>query len=150
MEEFVAMVRDSIDKGKRNFNSNEKSLMVRDFLKVAMNSVPEIDIKPISPEGDVCFGLELKDIEVSQSIFIKYRSVIFSDFMANFLGEFFVRENLNRFAKILTDIDCNDYNSIVNNYEHKCFGMEINSGRLYFHFHVSLLQNILTEDLKKL
>jgi len=104
----------------------------------------------VQSDGDIHFSISLKNSGLNLDIYTKYKDAIFSDFFANFLGELLVRENINMFSKILTDkVGAKDYYRLVNTYEHRQFGMEINRNDLIFSFHISLLQSILTESFKK-
>ena len=69
--------------------------------------------------------------------------------MADFLGELLVRENINKFAEILTKVPNIDYAVVVNKYKHTRFGMRMKGDGFIFKFHINLVQKILTEDFKR-
>jgi len=149
MEEFVAEIKNNI--GKDDFDNciAKKSTRLKEILSKIINSDPEVAIlNSINEDGDVQFEVSLRSVNVSAEIINKYRSEISTDFAANFIGEFIVRENVNKFVGILTGLRGN-YASIVNKFEHRRFGMKIFCNKFVFTFHVSLLQNILFEDFKR-
>jgi hypothetical protein len=123
----------------------------RELIQILIKYNPPVVLyNSIKNDGDIQFSVPLKNIGINNELYLKYRDVIFSDFIANFLGELLVRENIEEFSVILTNkIDAEDYPQLVNTYEHHQFGMEINGCDLVFSFHISLLQSILTESFKK-
>ena len=138
------------DKVEHKLNGSKKSYRMRELLKTIASRSPKIRIgQKYSETGDISFSVPRTELGLKFNDFTNWKSEIFSVFFANFLGEFLVRENIDRFAKILTKIDLDQYNEIVNRYEHKKFGMEYSKDHLVFSFHASLLQTILTEDIKK-
>lgn len=148
--EFMVQTRNSTEKKHKVEQSRAKNCRFREFISEIIASVPEIDIMDgCNKEGDVRFSVKMKDLGISFDMFVQYKTEIFSDFMANFIGELLVRENINQFAHILTSIDLDEYPTTVNNFEHRQFGLEFASNKFVFSFHVSLLQSILTENFKK-
>jgi hypothetical protein len=148
--EFMVQTRNSTEKKRKVEQSRAKNCRYREFISKIIASVPEIDIaEGCNKEGDVRFSVKMKDLGVSFDMFVQYKTEIFSDFMANFIGELLVRENINQFAEILTSIDLDEYPTTVNNFEHRQFGLEFTNNKFVFSFHVSLLQSILTENFKK-
>ena len=148
MEDFTSTDQDNVfsKKIERKLNSR-----YRELIQILIKSSPIITIfTDIKTDGDICFSISLNDIGINNSVYLKYRNIIFSDYLANFLGELLVRENIEEFSKILTTkVSAEDYSSIVNTYEHHQFGMEVVKNNLVFSFHISLLQSILTESLKR-
>jgi hypothetical protein len=150
MEEFVNFMVESRTNrtNKKNANRNDinkmKDTNFREFISIIIQNSPEIKIvDKINEGGDVKFSVKMKDLGLNLDSFFKYKNEIFSDFMANFLGGLLVRENISKFSDILTDIDIEEYTSIVNDFEHRQFGMEVSNRNFVFSFHVSLLQSIL-------
>ena len=128
----------------------------REFISIIVNEKPcQIQIHKyqptdavIDPDGKVNFSLGLADLGIDRKTFKKYKQFIRSKFCINFIGEFLVRENLDQFAELLTEVDLSEHANAINNKSHLTFGAELKSNSLTFEFHASLLQQILTEDFK--
>jgi hypothetical protein len=147
MEEFVMILEESMKDKPEKFLANRKLLNI-----ILSNNPPEIiEIKSGEDIGDLYFSVSLKDIGIDMDILMEHQKELFSTFLGNTLGEFFIRENIDMFAEILTSLEVDDYVSTVNSWTHKKFGVEIDAleNRIVFNFHVSLLQKILTEDLRE-
>ena len=122
----------------------------KDFEALLKKHNAEIEITDECTEaGDVTFEIPMKSLGLEYDIYLKYKKDICSDFISNFMGELLVRENLNQFAKILTGISHESYPSLVNRFEHRKFGMDVIKGKFSFVFHISLLEDILLEDLRR-
>jgi hypothetical protein len=133
-----------------NEESDAKMENYKDLLKYIVHSSTEIDIiKDCDDCGDVKFSVPMPQLGISYEVFIKYQEEIISSFFANFIGELLVRENIEKFAEIISKIDKKEFSNIVHHYEHKKFGVEVLKGCIIFSFHISLIQSILTEDFKK-
>jgi len=149
MDNFVTQLIDNINidsfKGNRGSGSRYRELLY--YISV---SNPEIDkIDGCDRDGDVQFEVSMKSLGISYDLMVKYKKEVCSDFIANFLGELLIRENINSFAKVIMSIKPELYPSMVNRFEHRKFGMNINREKLVFSFHVSLLQKIMLEDVKR-
>ena len=140
------MIKAENDKviSQRENNSPSK---LRSLLKLVLSyPPPRIDDIVCSSEGDIKFSISRNDIGLCYDSYCIYRSEILSDFFINFWGEILVKDHLETFAKILTDLK--DY-SVVNKYEHGKFGIEISGEKLIFTLHMSYIQRLLTEDFRK-
>ena len=149
------MESEMIEIGKELDGSNSpklcKSLRLRECLCKIMDSSPSLEIMTtMSDEGDITFMVNLADMNLKYGTCMQYKEEIFSTYLVNFLGELLVRENINAFAPILISLDNESYGEMVNRYSHKKFGVEISKTKnaMYFTFHISLLQIILTEDVR--
>lgn len=149
MEEFVVELKNNINKNLKN--NDRKSSCFRGLLYHIIKSSSEIKItEEYSSDGDLKFEVSLKSLGVSYDTLVKYKKEFYSEFVVNFVGELLIRENINKFAKILVGLDPYDYPLVVDQYEHKKFGMALfKQDKVIFTFHISLIQTILTEDLKK-
>jgi len=128
----------------------KSSSRLREFMSLVITNIPDVEILGRCDKGgDVRFSVAMIDLGLTFDLFLKYKKEIFSDYMANFLGELLIRENVNEFSKLLTTIKADDYHQVVNGFEHRQFGMEVVRNKFTFSFHVSLLQTILTEDFKE-
>jgi len=129
----------------------EKSSRYREVLSIiAQNPPKEIVIGDWDDKGDISFSIVMTDIGLQYRDYQKYEDEFFSYFFVDFLGEFIIRENLKMFADKLQEYDINDYMAVIEEYgSHKRFGVKTYKGRLIFKFHVSLLKNVLTEDLRE-
>ncbi|MFA5312326.1 MAG: hypothetical protein WC375_03275 [Methanomassiliicoccales archaeon] len=123
----------------------------RSLLLLLISHVPTIKrIGTCNKDGDLTFAVSMENVGLSApSVFMKYRPILFSSYIANVLGELIVRENLDKLVPVLTGLKGEEYLDVVNKYEHNKFGMHIDKSDLVFSFHISLLQNILTEDFKR-
>jgi len=148
MEEFVVKIKNNI---KHNIKKEEeKDLRFRNLVSKIIQSPSKIAISDkISKDGDVQFSVSMVDLGLTFNLFLKYKNEIFLDFMANFLGEFLIRENISQFRHLLISINVDKYNLMISHYEHRQFGMEVTKNKFIFTFHVSLLQSILTEGFRK-
>lgn len=149
MDDFVTQLRQNINTGSDSEKGMNNS-RYREILYYISVSNPEVnEITCCDKDGDVKFEVSMKSLGITYDLMVKYKKEVCSDFMANLLGELVIRENINIFASILTSINPELYSSIVNRFEHRKFGMDINREKLVFSFHVSLLQQILLEDIKR-
>lgn len=147
MDNFVDQLRNNI-----NIDSEKgiKRSRYREVLYYVSTSNPEIhEVNNCNKDGDILFEVSMKSLGITHDLLVKYKKEICSDFMANFLGELLIRENINVFAKIITSINPEIYPSVVNKFLHRQFGMDIDKDRLVFCFHISLLQEIMLEDMKR-
>jgi hypothetical protein len=145
------MVTDMLEKNKIN-NIKPKPLdNSREVLFLIINQIPTIsNISDIDENGHIKFETPLSSLGFNVYDFNKYNSEIMSNFMADFMGEYIIRENINVFLDKLIRLNHINYSNVVNKLEHKRFGMKVNkvNKTLSFRFHISLLENILTEDFK--
>jgi hypothetical protein len=101
--------------------------------------------------GWVSFSISLKDLGFTiKDVKFKYNKEFFSHFIIDFIGEILIRTNANIFIDEIFTVDENEYLSMVSKERHKRFGATLDetSQTVIFSFHVSLLQNMLTEDFK--
>jgi len=148
--QFIAKHSIDVKTEKVDINvPNTKSGRIRTLLGYFANSRPDIEIlAKCTEEGDVRFTVSMKSMGITYETLMKYKTEFCGSFIINFMGEMMIRENLELFSKSIFDLKDN-YHSTVNKYEHKKFGMRIEKDKFVFIFHVSLLQAILTEDLKR-
>ena len=150
MDNFVVAIKNNIEKNFQDKTSCVNNSRYRNLISLIVNNPsPKILIENISLGGDIRFYVTTKELGVNFEILSQYKTEIFSDFMANFIGELVIRENLDEFSKILTSIKTDDYHKLVNQFDHYQFGLEFLRDKFIFTFHVSLIQNILTESFKR-
>jgi len=98
----------------------------------------------------VRFSVPMRDVGLSRRAMAPSpmcRTVYF----VNLLGEILVRKNIALFAKLLEDMEPKAYDTAVNAYKHRHFGMVIDDNDvLNFQFHISLAQRVLTENMATL
>jgi len=140
-----------IDQSTESCCNRQKPLTkFRELLAIIVKSSPKIiSVTNCSEEGDMSFTISLKELGLSSDDFSKYNREFFSNFTVDLLGELLIRENLNMFASRITGLKTDYYMSAVSRSIHKRFGMKIEKGLMTFYFHISLVQDILTEDFKK-
>jgi hypothetical protein len=134
---------------KESSTKNIKSSKIRELLNIVISCIPKIkNIEFTNKDGDIRFEILSKDIGITYDIYNKYKEEIFSSLFSSTVGELLIRENINKFACILTSLDKDNFNGMVNKYEHKKFGLEAYRDKIAFRFHISLVRNILTEDFR--
>ena len=107
-----------------------------------------VTVEELTTEGDIKFSAPLREVGLTRQALSRIRSCR-SAFFVNLLGELLVRKNLALFAKMLEQIDVKDYDRIVNCYQHRHFGMTVETDDvIHFQFHISLVQAILVEDIE--
>jgi len=149
MDNFVTELKKNINIDSKT-GEPSKSSRLRELLYYVSVSDPEISvIDKCDEDGDIKFEVPMKTMGITNDLMIRFKKEICSDFVANFLGELLIRENINQFAQILTNIHPELYPSVVNRFEHRKFGMDINKDKLIFCFHISLLEDIMLEDIKR-
>lgn len=99
-------------------------------------------------EGDIVFSVSAKDLGLSQKFLYTYHHEIYSNFVADIVGELIVRDNMELFIDALSKMNTTNYISAVSRDAHKHFGMKYEKGYFVFSFHVSLIQKIITESFK--
>jgi hypothetical protein len=146
VEDFIM----TIEKNIKSKTESKRDLKNRELLKIIFNADdPDIRVdNNVSEGGDVNFSVNREDIGLSVDVFLKYKKQILNPYIASSIGELLVRENVGEFVVFLTDIEADDYHYVVNGYRHDHFGVEVSGDVLIFSFHISLIQSILTEDLK--
>jgi len=148
MEEFFVEMKENMKKE----NKELKHTLNRKCLSLILSSHPQeiLDLRKGRDTGDLVFSISLEECGLSSfDLCEKYKPVILNSYIGNFLGEFLIRENIDRFARVLTDLDTTEYIPIVNSWSHKKFGIEFSGDLLSFYFHVSLIQKILMEDFRE-
>lgn len=110
---------------------------------------PKISIGSVQPDGDVAFHVKLKDCSLTSEDCLN--RIMRTKFFANFIGELLVRNRIKSFAKILTGLDSALYQKMVGSSRHTDFGMTVDNKRstLTFQMHISLVQEIMTEDFSR-
>lgn len=139
------------DKQTESCRNRQKPLTkFRELLALMVKSTPQIvTITDCEENGDMSFTIPLKDLGLTAEHFSKYNKEFFSNYIVDMLGELLIRENLHLFAGHLTGLKTDYYVSAVSRSIHKRFGMKIEKGLMTFYFHISLVQDILTEDFKQ-
>lgn len=148
MDDFILEIKSGIEKDN-GMNIVSKPSKFRELMILILSSKPDIKITDAcTEEGDIRFEVSLKSLGFTPDSIKKYRAEVSTEFAANFMGEILVRENIDKFIKILLSLK-DKYILTVNKYEHRKFGMIIAKDKCVFAFHASLIQTILTEDVKK-
>jgi len=149
MEEFVLDLENNMQKTSQD-RVKKTTSRIRTLFSYIISSNSDIKItERCTKDGDITFEVPTKEMGLPYPVLKDYKTEIYSDFVANSIGELLVRENINEFAKIIMELNVDDYPLIVDKYEHRRFGMEIVRDKFVFRFHISLLNNILTENFKR-
>lgn len=123
----------------------------RELFSILVSESPKVrEITGCDKEGDMTFNINLKEAGLSPDVFNKFNKEIFSNFVTDFMGELFVRDNISIFAPFLSSMKMDAYLKVSGSCVHKRFGMKIKNGCMVFSFHITFLQKILTEDFKSI
>jgi len=147
MDDYVKSIKEEV-KTQKDIPKDKIKSNYRELFSRFMISYPPIKVESVV-DGEVSFSVAIKDVGLSYQDIQKFRAELFSYITCNFVGELLVRENINEFANILTKLNKKTYADVVNGSEHKKFGFKIMRNRLFFFFHISLVQSILNEDFKR-
>jgi len=117
----------------------------RELLQAVVSSTPRITMDAVQADGNVAFHVSLKDCSLTKEDCSA--PVMGTAFFVNFMGEFLVRENIYKFAVILTGLDPGLCKKLVGNAQHSDFGMVTDKKwtTMTFQMHLSLVRNIVTE-----
>lgn len=146
MEEFITEIQSSI---KVTPEDKNKSSKFHEVFKKILSGTSEVKIiEKCNDDGDIVFEVPMKSVGITYSDLAYYKEEISSEFFVNFMGELVVRENMDKFAGLVTELK-EGYLERVNKYIHRKFGMRICKDKFLLRFHASLIQSILTEDFRK-
>src|SRR5258708_3298761 len=81
-----------------------------------------IEHSEIDEEGAIAFDVPLKQLGLSKLDLTEFSSVIKTTFFANFVGELFIRENIEDFVKLWVNLNPGRYVSILSKDSHRHFG----------------------------
>lgn len=128
-----------------------RSMRVRKiFSKIISSDKPALlTVNECKQDGELVFSIDIKDMGLTIDDIKEFKGEIFTNFFADFIGEFLVRENINEFMAKIASISPSQINHLFNEALHTRFGMKVFANKFEFSFHVSLLQKILAEDFKK-
>jgi len=151
MEDFIEVMEKNIEDMTKLSNSSVKSIKNRELMQIILaNEPPTIGkIHKGKDLGDLHFSVPLNELGITFDIFAKYEEELFSSYIGNFLGELFIRENINQFAEFITDLEAKEYMPVVWSWKHTKFGLEISGNCLIFRFNANLLPKILTGDFRE-
>ena len=140
--------KNEVNQRQRGTSDRYREILIRLIsVKTPIKSISEC-----SKNGDMSFFIDAKDLGISYDEFYKYLDEIFTPFIADFLGELLIRENLDLFVPHLTQFNTNEFSDAISGgderRQHKRFGMKVNRGNIEFRFQASLLHDILTEDFR--
>jgi hypothetical protein len=120
------------------------------FLSILQANPPIVNISGCNEFGDMEFAIKISDCGLSLPEIRQYESELFSFFCVDFLGEYFIRENLDSFIDKLQDYNVQKYVNSINKYgKHKYFGIKISSTHIIFKFQVSLINKIISDNLRE-
>ena len=122
----------------------------REILQTIVATAPKIVIDAVQTNGDVAFHVSMKECGLTKEDCSN--PITKTRFFVNFVGEMLIRENIQKFAVILTGLDPSLYQKLICTSKHTDFGMVINHkwSAMTFQMHLSLVQEILTEDFGRL
>jgi hypothetical protein len=148
MEEFVTEIQTNI--GNILEVSKHKPSKFRELIckVLSMPSNAEVVITKCDDEGDIDFEVNMKAIGITMDTLIHYRNEISTQSVVNFIGELLIRDNIDKFAKLIIGLK-NNYADTVNKHNHGKFGMKIHREKFIVSFHISFVQRILIEDFHK-
>ncbi len=122
----------------------------REVLNIIIQNPPQkIRIGNWDELGLLSFTIDMTDVGLTYKDYYAYEDEFFSYFIVDFLGELIIRENIQLFVDKLQECDINNYMVALSEYgTHRTFGCKTHRGKLTFEFHISLLKDILTADLR--
>jgi len=123
---------------------------MREILADVVASRPAMQIENVNTNGDVSFLTGLTDIGLRRSDIDN--PFVMSRFFVNFIGELIVRSHIDKFSEILTGLDAKLYDKIILSSRHTDFGMGVDNDKniVRFMMHISLVQQILSEDFDRI
>lgn len=131
---------------KKEDIKNEKRSNFRALLTILATKQPKIiAAHDYNENGDMQFCVNLRDL-ISIEDYYKYTKEFITNYVVDLMGELIIRENIELFMSKLTTEK--NYTEAASKSIHKRFGMKIEGGVVTFSFHISLIQDILTEDFK--
>ena len=148
MEDFVVELKNNI-KDSSDFRKKNKSSRFHELLRLLSDSDSEFKLVEFKEDGDIVFEVSMKSLNISFETMRDYRQEICSSLMINTIGELVIREHLNEFAQLILNVAHEDYLTVVHGHNHTSFGMQLFRDKFIFTFHISLLQKILIEDVRK-
>ena len=126
----------------------KKNRKFRALMVLALQKSPNIEkIRFHLEYGDIAFNVPMQEIGLGYNDILRFKPEIFSPFFADAMGELLVRENLEKFAKFLVNID-EEHCGAVNKLDHEHFGLNFSRDHFIFSFHASFLRSLLTENFK--
>lgn len=146
MEEFITEIQNGIKMIPEEIKKQNRYRGL--FAKIISTNAEVKIINKCDEDGDIVFEVPMKSVGITYSDLLYYKEEIASEFVANFIGEIAIRENMDKFAILVTDLKDN-YLERVNKFIHRKFGMKIYKDSFVLRFHASLIQSILLEDFKK-
>jgi len=142
------------DKNNKSFHCRE---MIGKFIQSdpQIRSISFVEVQAEGEEGsektgDISFSVFMNDMGFNKELYLRYEKEFFSTFMINFFGEFLVRENISDFVSLTKQIEPKQFIDAISSKVHRKFGVQAQGNVVTFTFHISLLSNILTEDLRTL
>jgi hypothetical protein len=123
---------------------------VRDIFVRVLKSKPKLSLEQVQHNGDILFSVQIKDLGIDPAELA--HPIFRTRFFVNFVGELLVRCNVEVFAHILTNLDSGMYDKIICGCKHTDFGMYIDTKHCVarWQMHISLIQQILTEDFDRI
>ncbi len=111
-----------------------------------LRAKPPVTIREVRESGEIVFSIDLsplgiKEADLKGSVFL--RTVATS----NFIGEFLLYQNFDRFLDLL--MAANDYDQMVKKFQHLHFGVSRQGLVLILTFHVSRIYDLINTDLAK-
>ena len=132
---------------KENVDGSINYKLLRECLcRVFASSCPEVCLLNLDEDGFLEFYVLHRKLGLTAPMIKKYYDSILSIPFANIVGEFLVRENVNKFVCVLTSFSQDEYSYKVNKAIHGSFGIRMVDKKVIFKFHVNLIQKIMNEN----
>lgn len=143
---IISIEQDRMSSKEKNSQSRVPD---QGLLAEIVSANPPITITEVTNDGRVSFTVSLVDLNLKKKD-ISQSSVGVTRFFANFFGEYIVRRNLDTFVDIMVKMGPKEYEKAVTAFEHGNFGMFISNEKVKFYFHISLVEDIMNEDLVRI
>ena len=103
-----------------------------------------MEIREVTEDGDVIFAVDLRPHGIRPSDLTR-ANLLKTHLLADFIGEFLLRENISQFLDLLTKPE---YEQMVRRFQHRWYGLWVLGSSLQFQFHASRLFDLINENLK--
>ena len=117
------------------------------IITAILKGKPQIQIREVKESGDVIFSVDLQPLGVKESD-LKRSAFLRTTANANFIGEFLLYQNFDKFLELLVTEP--NYDAMVKKFQHQHFGMARQGAMLVFTFHLSKIFDLINSDLAKL
>lgn len=135
-----------------NYYGTKNRSKLRDLIPIILNAPLIIDgiqhknKKQI--DGWATFSITLENLGLTPALIQAHKKEIYSNHFASFISEIIIHENIGQFMSVLSELNIEEYSDSFSGPTHGSFGLSYSNGKMFFSFHISYLNNLLTSDFK--